>query len=172
MLRMRKRRKSNLIRIFFDGQKFRRQWVNVFDTTWGLIYFLTCENFGRKFQTQCAETFIEAVWRFIKNKVNWLFPNARIRRKATQILFFPPLGTERCLLVFRASLTFGFCIDLRVSLYCKHYSTYANRWAGLNRQRCRSRRWSFSAEAVLIHTLLHHRAEHSTSCHFGRLPSI
>ncbi len=48
MQRMRKRRKSNLIRIFFDRRKFRRQCANVIDTT--------CENFGRKFQTQCAET--------------------------------------------------------------------------------------------------------------------
>ncbi len=24
----------------------------------GRIYFLTCKNFGRKFQTQCVETFI------------------------------------------------------------------------------------------------------------------
>ncbi len=45
MQRMRKRRKSNLIQIFFDGRKFRRQCANVIDTTWGRIYFLTCENF-------------------------------------------------------------------------------------------------------------------------------
>ncbi len=55
---MRKRKKSNLIRNFFDGRKFRRQCANVIDTTWGRIYFLTCENFRRKFRTQCAETFI------------------------------------------------------------------------------------------------------------------
>ncbi len=54
---MRKRKKSNLIWIFFDGRKFRRQCANVIDTTWGRIHFLTCENFGRKFRTQCAETF-------------------------------------------------------------------------------------------------------------------
>ncbi len=45
MQRMRKRRKSNLILIFFDGRKFRRQCANVIDTTWGRIYLLTCENF-------------------------------------------------------------------------------------------------------------------------------
>ncbi len=56
MQRMRKCRKSNLIRIFFDDWKFRRQCANVIDTTWGRIYFLTCEHFGRKFRTQCAET--------------------------------------------------------------------------------------------------------------------
>ncbi len=49
MQRMRKRRKSNLIRIFFDGRKYRRQCANVIDTTWGRIYFLTCENFGQNF---------------------------------------------------------------------------------------------------------------------------
>ncbi len=38
-------------------EKFRRQCANVIDTTWGRIYFLTCENFGRKCRTQCAETF-------------------------------------------------------------------------------------------------------------------
>ncbi len=37
----------------YDGRKFRRQCVNVIDT-WGCIYFLTCEKFGRKFRTQCA----------------------------------------------------------------------------------------------------------------------
>ncbi len=56
MLRMRKRRKSNLIRIFWNGRKFRRQCANVIDTTWGRIYFLTWENFRQKFRTQCAET--------------------------------------------------------------------------------------------------------------------
>ncbi len=30
---------------FFDRRKFRRQCANVIDTTWGRIYFLTCENF-------------------------------------------------------------------------------------------------------------------------------
>ncbi len=33
---------------FLDGQKFWRQNANVIDRTWGRIYFLTCENFGRK----------------------------------------------------------------------------------------------------------------------------
>ncbi len=47
---MRKRRKSNLIRIFFYGRKFRRQCVNVIDTTWCRIYFSTCENFGLSVQ--------------------------------------------------------------------------------------------------------------------------
>ncbi len=30
---------------FYDGRKFQRQCVNVIDTTWGHIYFSTCENF-------------------------------------------------------------------------------------------------------------------------------
>ncbi len=54
LLRMRKHRKSNLVRFFYDGRKFRRQCVNVIDTMWGRIYFPTCENFRRKIQTQCA----------------------------------------------------------------------------------------------------------------------
>ncbi len=37
---------------FYDGRKFQRQWVNVIDTTWGRIYFSTCENFGQKFLTK------------------------------------------------------------------------------------------------------------------------
>ncbi len=32
---------------FYDGRKFRRQCVNMIDTTWGCIYFLTCKHFGR-----------------------------------------------------------------------------------------------------------------------------
>ncbi len=35
---------------FFNGRKFRRQCANVIDTTWGRIYFLTCENFGLSVQ--------------------------------------------------------------------------------------------------------------------------
>ncbi len=31
--------------------------VNMIDTTWGRIYFLTCENFRREFRTQCAMAF-------------------------------------------------------------------------------------------------------------------
>ncbi len=40
--------------LFYNGQKFRRQCVNVIDIAWGRIYFSTCENFRRKFRTQCA----------------------------------------------------------------------------------------------------------------------
>ncbi len=68
MLRMLKRRNSNLIRIFYDGRKFRRQCVNVIDTTWGHIYFFNV----RKFRTQCAMTFTffcgtqkEMFWRML-----------------------------------------------------------------------------------------------------------
>ncbi len=50
LLRMRKHRKSNLIWFFNDGQKFRRQCVNVIDTMWSRIYFLTCENLGLSVQ--------------------------------------------------------------------------------------------------------------------------
>ncbi len=35
-------------KFFYDWRKFRRQCVNVIDTTWGRIYFSTCENFGQK----------------------------------------------------------------------------------------------------------------------------
>ncbi len=42
---------------FYDERKFRRQCVNVIDTMWGHIYFLTCTNFGWEFRTQCANTF-------------------------------------------------------------------------------------------------------------------
>ncbi len=52
--RCEKCRKSNPSEFFYDGQKFRQQCVNVIDTTWGHIYFSTCESFGRTFQTQCA----------------------------------------------------------------------------------------------------------------------
>ncbi len=42
--------KLNLIRIFYDGWKFRRQCVNVIDITWGRIYFSMCKNFGLSVQ--------------------------------------------------------------------------------------------------------------------------
>ncbi len=34
------------------------------------------------------------------------------------------------------------------------YTAHTNRWAGLNRQWCRSRRWSSSAEVVFSHTII------------------
>ncbi len=53
LLRMWKCRKSNPIQIFYEGQKFRRQCVNVIDTPWGHIYFTTkilYEHFGLSVQ--------------------------------------------------------------------------------------------------------------------------
>ncbi len=69
---------------FSDGRKFRRQWVNVIDTTWGRIYFSTCKNFERKFRTQCAMTFwqtkqlslatcLEYLCSVHTQKSNWLY---------------------------------------------------------------------------------------------------
>ncbi len=54
---MQKRRKLNLVWIFYDGQKFWRQCVKVIDAAWSHIYFLTCKNFEWEFQTDCAKTF-------------------------------------------------------------------------------------------------------------------
>ncbi len=45
---------------FYDGQKFRRQCANVIDTTWGRIYFLTCENFGHSVQWPWESVFWSA----------------------------------------------------------------------------------------------------------------
>ncbi len=68
-----------------------------------------------------------------------------------QTQFFSQLGTAQRLVVFRASLSFGFCLDLCLHLYRKQYiSEYSdvesvggakktgmyNRWAGLKRQVC------------------------------------
>ncbi len=52
LLPMRKRRKSNF---FYDGRKFWRQCLDVIDTTWGRIYFLTCENFELSVQWPLAK---------------------------------------------------------------------------------------------------------------------
>ncbi len=57
LLRMQKRRKSNLIQKKFMTDESFVGSVNMTDTTWGHIYFLTCENFGREYQTQCARTY-------------------------------------------------------------------------------------------------------------------
>ncbi len=52
MLQMRKRRKSNLIWIFFyDRRKFRRQCINVIDNVRSYLFFTV-----RKFRTLCAMT--------------------------------------------------------------------------------------------------------------------
>ncbi len=60
---------------FCDGRKFRRQCVNVIVTMWGRIYFSTCEYFGRKFQTPCAETLKENATVFPYS--NMFFPQLR-----------------------------------------------------------------------------------------------
>ncbi len=41
----------------YDGQKFQRQCVNMIDTTWGRIYFLTCEYFGQEFRLSVQRPF-------------------------------------------------------------------------------------------------------------------
>ncbi len=40
----------NWSEFFYDRRKFRRQCVNLIDTTWGRIYFLKCENVGLRVQ--------------------------------------------------------------------------------------------------------------------------
>ncbi len=62
-----------------------------------------------------------AVCIFIKNKVNSLYPNVGIRRKATQRLFFHNLALHGILLSLESSLSFGSCVDLHVWLSSKHY---------------------------------------------------
>ncbi len=59
MLRMIKRRKSNLIQFFYDGRKFQRQCVNVIDTLWGHTSFLTYKNFGQEFWTLTVNEMLE-----------------------------------------------------------------------------------------------------------------
>ncbi len=54
LLQMRKMQK---IWFFYDGGKFRRQCVNGIDTTWGRIYFLTCQKIGQEFLTDCPRIF-------------------------------------------------------------------------------------------------------------------
>ncbi len=65
---------------------------------------------------------------------------------------FPQLGTEQRRLVFGAIFIVWF---LRRPAFASLviYTTCTNRWAGLNRQRCRSRRWSSSVEVVFSHTI-------------------
>ncbi len=57
LLQMRKRIKSNLIRIFLWRTKVSEAVCKC--DTWGHIYFLTCEKFRQTFRTQCAMTFTQ-----------------------------------------------------------------------------------------------------------------
>ncbi len=68
-----------------------------------------------------GRVFTDAIWIFIKNKVNSLVPKAGIRRKATQTLFFHNLALHSLLLSSEPSLLFGFWVDLHVRLSRKHY---------------------------------------------------
>ncbi len=62
--------KSNLIQIFL----FRRQCVYMNVTTWGRIYFSTCENFRRKFQTfTCYNTVLSIFTLKLKKKNVYIF---------------------------------------------------------------------------------------------------
>ncbi len=56
---------------------------------------------------------------FIKNKVQSLFPNVGIRKKAMQTLCFH-LALHSAL-SSEPSLLFGFCVDLHICLSCKCY---------------------------------------------------
>ncbi len=47
---------------FYYERKFRRQCVNMIDTTWGRNYFLTCEYFGCEFRTVKPLTVYLWIW--------------------------------------------------------------------------------------------------------------
>ncbi len=89
------------------------------------------------------------------NKVNSLFPNAAIRRKAMQRLCFSTTWhcTASCCLrsIFIIWLLCLVSGPAFASLVI--YTICVNQWAELNRQRCRSRRWCSSAEAMFRHTI-------------------
>ncbi len=76
-------RKSNLIRIFLWRTRV-WQCAKVIDTSWGRIYFLTCEKFGRKCQTPCPMTLRYTVLRVgdpLCKCVKFLMQSYIIRRK-------------------------------------------------------------------------------------------
>ncbi len=113
---------------------------------------LFVNKFAVKLKWKKDQVLTDMVWIFIKNKVNLIVPNAGIRSKAMQRLFFHNLALHSALLSLEIYLSFGFCVDL-----CSPLSSFTyymlNRWAGLNRQCCRSRCWWSSAEAVFSHTI-------------------
>ncbi len=110
--------------------------------------FLVCKQISSKIKWTKNRVLTDAVWIFVKNEVHSLFPNIGIRRKAMQRLFFHNLALHS-VFVFGAHLSFGFCVDVFTSLV----NMCTNQWVGLERQCCKSRRWSSSVEAVLIHTI-------------------
>ncbi len=79
--------------------------------------------------------------------------------------YFPQLGTAQGLLVFGAIFIIWFLCRPACSPLVN--TTCMNRLAGLNRQWCRSRRWSSSAEAVLVHTIWVALSTSCCFCHTG-----
>ncbi len=80
-----------------------------------------------------------------------------------QRLFFPNLALHS-VLSLESCLSLDFCVGLHLPLVI--YTTCLNWWTGLNRQRCRSRRWSSSAEVVFNNTILK-----LTGCFYSTLTS-
>ncbi len=96
----------------------------------------------------------DAVCKFIKIKVNPLFPNVGIWRKAMQRLCFST--TWHCIVSFLWRPAF---------FYFVFYTVCVNRWAGLNKQCLEAGvyllRWRWC-----LATLLHHKVVHCTSFEF------
>ncbi len=59
LLWIRKCRKSNLVQFFYARWMFRRQCVNMIDTTWGRIYFLTWKFRTGILDTVCKDLYYE-----------------------------------------------------------------------------------------------------------------
>ncbi len=94
-----------LSRAFFG--KFQRQCVNVIDTTWGRIYFFTCENFGRKFQTAVI---------FNSLKISSWASDKRLKK-----VWCVPVATWLAMLAYRcskvSSFTLVICFVYKVTPY-------------------------------------------------------
>ncbi len=87
--------------------KFQRQCVNVIDTTWGRIYFFTCENFGRKFQTAMI---------FNSLKISSWASDKRLKK-----VWCVPVATWLAMLAYRcskvSSFTLVICFVYKVTPY-------------------------------------------------------
>ncbi len=98
---------------------FRRQCVNVIDTTWGRICFLTCEDFGRKFRTQCAVTLTLS----LKSKGHCtLSPKFSHVKKNTKLSHVLSITFTHCLRKFNPSKKIRIRFDfLRFCIRSKHF---------------------------------------------------
>ncbi len=125
---------------------------------------LVCKQIRGEMTWTKSQVLTDVVWNFNKKCKKFIHSFLALESERRQCkdnaMHFPKFGTAQHLVVFGAIFIVWFLLRPAFAPLVIH-TTWANVWAGLNRQRCRSRHWSFAVEAVLIHTIITHHLIHT-----------